>query len=104
MLLHCYEEQGEAFLSGIVTRVETWIFHYTAESKAESVTWKPTHSSQKEVQDSAVSKGQGSIPSGERRFFSFYHNVQTTSGVNPAPCMLGPEDCFPGGKAAGASS
>jgi hypothetical protein len=37
MLLQRYEEHGEAFLSRTVTD-ETWIFHYTPESKAESMT------------------------------------------------------------------
>jgi hypothetical protein len=43
MLLKHYEEHGEAFLSRIVTGNDTWIFHYTPESKAESVTWKHPH-------------------------------------------------------------
>jgi hypothetical protein len=38
MLLRRYEEHGEAFLSRIVTRDETWVFHYMPESKAESMT------------------------------------------------------------------
>jgi hypothetical protein len=33
-------EHGEVFLSRIVTGVETWVFHYTPESKGESLTWK----------------------------------------------------------------
>jgi hypothetical protein len=37
ILLQRYNEHGEAFLSRIVTD-ETWVFHYTPESKAESVT------------------------------------------------------------------
>jgi hypothetical protein len=44
MLLQRYEEHGEAFLSIIVTGDETWVFHYTPESKAESMTWKHPHS------------------------------------------------------------
>jgi hypothetical protein len=44
MLLQHYEEQGEAFLSRIVTGDETWVFHYTPQSKAESMTWKHPHS------------------------------------------------------------
>jgi hypothetical protein len=43
MLLKHYEEHGEAFLSRIVTGNDTWIFHYTSERKAESVTWKHPH-------------------------------------------------------------
>jgi hypothetical protein len=38
MLLQCYEEHGEEFLSRTVTGDETWVFHYTPESKAESIT------------------------------------------------------------------
>jgi hypothetical protein len=44
MLLQSYEEYGEAFLSRIVTGDETWVFHYTPGTKAESMTWKHTHS------------------------------------------------------------
>jgi histone-lysine N-methyltransferase SETMAR len=43
MLLQRYT-YGEAFLSRIVTGDETWVFHYTPESKAESMTWKHPHS------------------------------------------------------------
>jgi hypothetical protein len=44
MLLQHYEEHGEAFLSRTVTGDETWVFHYTPESKAELMTWKHPHS------------------------------------------------------------
>jgi hypothetical protein len=44
MLLQHYEQHGEAFLSRTVTGDETWVFHYTPESKAESMTWKHPHS------------------------------------------------------------
>jgi hypothetical protein len=43
MLLQRYT-YGEAFLSRIVTGDKTWAFHYTPESKAESMTWKHPHS------------------------------------------------------------
>jgi hypothetical protein len=43
MLLQHYEEHGEAFLSRIITD-ETWVFHYTPQSKAESMTRKHPHS------------------------------------------------------------
>jgi hypothetical protein len=43
MLLQCYNEHGEAFLHTTVTD-ENWVFHYTPESKAESMTWKHSHS------------------------------------------------------------
>lgn len=44
MLLRCCEENGTAFLSGTATGDETWVFHYTPESKAESLIWKHSHS------------------------------------------------------------
>jgi hypothetical protein len=44
MILQHYEEHGEAFLSRIVTGYETWVFHYTPESKAQSMTWRHAHS------------------------------------------------------------
>jgi hypothetical protein len=56
MLLRRYEEHGEAFVSKVVTGDETWVFHYTPESKAESMTWKRPHSPVKKVQDSAFSR------------------------------------------------
>jgi hypothetical protein len=57
MLLQRYEEHGEAFLSRTVAGDETWVFHYTPESKAESMTWKHPHSPvKKKFQDSAVSR------------------------------------------------
>jgi hypothetical protein len=34
---------SSAFLSRNVTGDETWVFHYTPESKAESMTWKHPH-------------------------------------------------------------
>jgi hypothetical protein len=40
MLLQRYEEHDEAFLSRIVIADETWVFHYTPESKTESIPWK----------------------------------------------------------------
>jgi hypothetical protein len=48
MLFQRYEEHGEAFLSRIVSGYETSAFHYTSESKAESMTWEHSHSSVKE--------------------------------------------------------
>jgi histone-lysine N-methyltransferase SETMAR len=44
MLLQLYEEHGEAFLSRIFTRDETWVVHSSPESKPESITWKHPHS------------------------------------------------------------
>jgi hypothetical protein len=38
MLLQHYEEHGQAFLSRTVTGDETWVYHYTPDSKAESMT------------------------------------------------------------------
>ena len=39
-LLQCYKQHGEAFLRRIVIEDKTWIFNYTPESKAKSMTWK----------------------------------------------------------------
>jgi hypothetical protein len=44
MLLQRYEEHGKAFLRRIVTGVETWVFLFTPETKAKSMTWKRPHS------------------------------------------------------------
>jgi hypothetical protein len=49
ILLRHYEEHGEAFLSKIVTGDETWVLHYTPESKAESMSWKHPHSPVKKI-------------------------------------------------------
>jgi hypothetical protein len=57
MLLQRYKQHGEAFLSRIVTGDETWVLHYTPESKAELMTWKHSHYPvKKKFQDSAVSR------------------------------------------------
>jgi len=39
-LLACYEEEGDAFLHRIVTCDETWVHHYTLESKRTSKEWR----------------------------------------------------------------
>jgi hypothetical protein len=39
MLLQRYGKHGEAFLSRILSEDETWVFHDTKESNAESMTW-----------------------------------------------------------------
>jgi hypothetical protein len=44
MLLQHFEEHGEAFLRINFTGDETWVFHYTPDSKAESMTWMNPHS------------------------------------------------------------
>jgi hypothetical protein len=44
LLLPRYKENGEAFVSRIVTGDKTWVFYYTPESKAKSTTWKHPHS------------------------------------------------------------
>jgi hypothetical protein len=38
MLLQRYDDHGEAFLNRTVTGYDTWVFHSTPESKAESMT------------------------------------------------------------------
>ncbi|XP_039604252.1 protein GVQW3-like, partial [Polypterus senegalus] len=42
--LQRYEIEGEAFLDSIVTGDETWVCHYTPESKRQSQQWRHTHS------------------------------------------------------------
>jgi hypothetical protein len=58
MLLQRYEEHGDAVLSRIVTRGETWVFHYTPDSKAESMTWKHPHSPAKKKLKTVQSPGK----------------------------------------------
>jgi hypothetical protein len=58
MLLQCHEEHGEAFLSRTVTGHETWVFYYTPESKAESMTWKHPHSPVKKKFKTVQSPGK----------------------------------------------
>jgi hypothetical protein len=58
MLLQCYEEYGEAFISRIVTGDETWVFNYTPESKAESMTRKHPHSPVKNKFNTVQSPGK----------------------------------------------
>jgi hypothetical protein len=52
------KEHGEAFLSRTVTGDETWVFHYTPESKAESMTWKHPHSPVKKKFKTVQSTGK----------------------------------------------
>jgi hypothetical protein len=58
MLLQRYEEHGEAFLSRIVIGDVTGVFHYTPESKAESMTWKHPHSPLKKKFKTVQSPGK----------------------------------------------
>jgi hypothetical protein len=58
MLIQRYEEHCEAFLSRIVTGYETWVFHYTPESKAESMIWKHPHSPAKKKFKTVQSVGK----------------------------------------------
>jgi hypothetical protein len=58
MLLQHHKEHGEAFLSRIVTGDETWVFHYTPESKAESMTWKHPQSPVKKKFKTVQSEGK----------------------------------------------
>jgi hypothetical protein len=58
MILQRYEEHGEAFLSRIVTGDETLVSHYTAESKAESMSWKHLDSPVKKKFKTVQSQGK----------------------------------------------
>lgn len=42
--LQQYASEREAFLDSIVTGDETWVCHYTPESKRQSLQWRHTHS------------------------------------------------------------
>ncbi|KFM72676.1 Histone-lysine N-methyltransferase SETMAR, partial [Stegodyphus mimosarum] len=43
-----YSEYGENFLNQIVTGGETWVCHFTPESKQQSMEWRHTHSPKKQ--------------------------------------------------------
>jgi hypothetical protein len=57
ILLQRYKQHGEAFLCRIVTEDETWVFHYTPESRAASMTWKQ-HSPVKKKSRTVQSPGK----------------------------------------------
>lgn len=42
--LERFQTEGESFLDSIVTGDETWVCHYTPESKRQSLQWRHTHS------------------------------------------------------------
>jgi len=42
-----YAEQGEDFLDSIVTGNETWVYHFTSESKQQSLEWRHSRSPKK---------------------------------------------------------
>ncbi|KFM58918.1 Histone-lysine N-methyltransferase SETMAR, partial [Stegodyphus mimosarum] len=43
-----YSDEGENFLNQIVTGDETWVCHFTPESKQQSMEWRHTHSPKKQ--------------------------------------------------------
>jgi len=54
--LNRYADEGEAFLDSIVTGDETWVYHFTPESKQQSLEWRHSRSSKKKkVQSDPVS-------------------------------------------------
>jgi hypothetical protein len=53
ILLQHYEEHGKAFISRNVRGDETWVLHYTPDSKAESMN--------KPLQKTALSPGKGAV-------------------------------------------
>ncbi|XP_039618307.1 protein GVQW3-like, partial [Polypterus senegalus] len=61
--LQRYKIEDEAFLDSIVTGDETWVGHYTPESKRQSQQWRHTHS-----------RHFSSIPI-QRLLFGMQHNV-----------------------------
>jgi hypothetical protein len=58
MLHQSCEEHGETFLSRTVTGDESWVFHYTPESKVELMTWKHPHSPVKKKFKTVQSPGK----------------------------------------------
>jgi histone-lysine N-methyltransferase SETMAR len=42
-----YAEQGEVFSDSIVTGDETWVYHFTSESKQQSLEWRHSRSPKK---------------------------------------------------------
>ena len=40
MLLNHYNNKGEEFLSGMVIKDELWVYHYSPETKRQSLEWK----------------------------------------------------------------
>jgi hypothetical protein len=40
-----YNREGDNFLNGIITGVETWIHHYETGTKRQSIQWKHMSSS-----------------------------------------------------------
>jgi hypothetical protein len=50
IVLTCYSEQGDDFLSRIVTRDGTWVLHVTPESKQHSMEWRHTIANKEKIQ------------------------------------------------------
>ncbi|KAL4118897.1 hypothetical protein QTP88_011778 [Uroleucon formosanum] len=46
-VLELYAEEGAVFLDSIVTGDETWVYHFTPESKQQSMEWRHSFSPQK---------------------------------------------------------
>ena len=42
--LRWFENEGDAFLNGIITTDETWLFYYDPETKQQSSQWKSSNS------------------------------------------------------------
>ena len=57
-LLNRYNNEGEAFLSRIVTEDESWVRHYSPETKRQSLEWKHPSSPVKKKFKSQLSAGK----------------------------------------------
>ena len=57
-LLNRYNNEGEAFLSRIVTGDESWVHHYSPETKRQSLEWKHPSSPVKKKFKSQLSAGK----------------------------------------------
>jgi hypothetical protein len=57
-LLECFDAEGEAFLSRIVTGAENWAHHYEPEMKRQSLEWHHTQSPRKKKFKTTPSAGK----------------------------------------------
>jgi len=54
----CFDAEGEAFLSRIVTGDKTWAHHYELETKRQSMEWHHPHSPRKKKFKTTPSAGK----------------------------------------------
>jgi hypothetical protein len=94
MLLQYYEEHGETFLSRSLTKDETWVFHCTPKSKAESMTllvrkkFKPLQSPGIEVAAVYCSCLSGNYRNSRRLFGERDEDIDNSAGLHSAAATL----------------